>query len=398
MISFIGLESQEVKIQPVVKVVLKSDAEVLDEVMVVAYGTAKKSSFTGSATSVDGDKIAKLQVSSVSKALEGAAAGVSVVTTSGQPGENSKIRIRGIGSFSASSAPLYVVDGMPYDEDAVNALNPADIESMSILKDAASAALYGSRAANGVVMITTKKGSSENSSISVDARWGVNTRAIPEYDIMKDQRTYVKTAWNVLNNQVGGASASESLINSIGYNPFIGVANNQMVSSDGTVTSAPLRHNDDWADETLHNGLRQEYNISMQGGNTKTTHFLSLGYLKDEGILRNTDFERISARANITHTVNKYLDLSGNLSYARGEKNAGTSQGASLSNYSNAFMFTQQIAPIYPVYAYDENGTGFMMKTATSFMTMVMEHTARVWPDSATRMLLPSLILMYTKL
>lgn len=172
MISFIGLQTQEVDIKPVMKVVLEADAEQLDEVMVVAYGTAKKSSFTGAATSVDGEKIAKLQVSSVSKALEGAAAGVQVISTSGQPGENAKIRIRGIGSFSASAAPLYVVDGMPYDEEAVNALNPADIESMSILKDAASAALYGSRAANGVVMITTKRGSSDKSSISVDARWG----------------------------------------------------------------------------------------------------------------------------------------------------------------------------------------------------------------------------------
>ena len=155
VVSFIGLQSQEVAIKPVVKIALKSDSEQLDEVMVVAYGTAKKSSFTGSAAAVSGENIAKLQVSSVSKALEGAAAGVQVISTSGQPGENSKIRIRGIGSFSASSAPLYIVDGMPYEEDAVNALNPSDIESMSILKDAASAALYGSRAANGVVMITT---------------------------------------------------------------------------------------------------------------------------------------------------------------------------------------------------------------------------------------------------
>ena len=122
------------------------------------------------------------------------------------------------------------------------------------------------------------------------------------------------------------------------------------------LSSAALRHNDDWADAALHNGMRQEYNLSLQGGNAKTTHFLSLGYLKDEGILRHTDFERISARANINHTVNKFIDINGNLAYARAEKNAGQSQNASLSNYSNAFMFTQQIAPIYPVYAYDENG------------------------------------------
>ncbi len=357
VISFIGMKSQELSIKSEMKVVLHSDAEVLDDVVVVAYGTAKKSSFTGSAAAVSGEKIAKMQVSSVSKALEGAAAGVQVISTSGQPGENSKIRIRGIGSFSASSAPLYVVDGMPYEEDAVNAINPADIESMSILKDAASAALYGSRAANGVVMITTKKGSSEKSSVTLDARWGVNTRAIPEYDIMKDQRAYVGTAWSVLKNQTGdGQQASKDLINSIGYNPFIGVPNDQMVSADGVVSSAQLRHNDDWADAALHNGMRQEYNISLQGGSKKTTHFLSLGYLNDEGILRNTDFERISTRANITHNVNKYIDLSGNLAYSRSEKNAGQAEGASLTNYSNAFMFTQQIAPIYPVYAYDENG------------------------------------------
>ena len=356
IVSFIGMKSQELAIKRVLNITLKSDTEVLDDVVVVAYGTAKKSSFTGAAAAVSGEKIAKMQVSSVSKALEGAAAGVQVINTSGQPGENAKIRIRGIGSFSASSAPLYVVDGMPYDEDAVNAINPSDIESMSILKDAASAALYGSRAANGVVMITTKKGLADKTKVTLDARWGVNTRAVPEYDIMKDQRQYVLTAWNTLNNQVGGEQASSELIGSIGYNPFIGVPNDQMVSSTGVVSSAQLRHNDDWADAALHNGMRQEYNLSLQGGSAKTTHFLSVGYLKDEGILRNTDFERISARANINHHVNKYIDLNGNLSYARSEKNAGQAQGASLTNYSNAFMFTQQIAPIYPVYAYDENG------------------------------------------
>lgn len=355
-ISFIGMKTQELTIKPHMNIILHSDTEVLDEVMVVAYGTAKKSSFTGSASAVNSEKISKLQVSSVSKALEGAAAGVQIINTSGQPGENAKIRIRGIGSFSASSAPLYVVDGMPYDEDAVNAINPSDIQSMSILKDAASAALYGSRAANGVVMITTKKGMEGKSKVSFEGRWGVNTRAVPEYDIMKDQRTYVMTAWNVLNNQQDGATASKELINSIGYNPFIGIPNDQMVTPEGVVSTAALRHNDDWAKETLHNGFRHEYNLNLQGGNAKTTHFLSIGYLKDEGILKNTDFERFSGRANVTHTVNKYIDLSGNLAYSRNEKNAGQAQGASLGNTSNAFSFTQNIAPIYPVYAYDENG------------------------------------------
>ena len=157
VVSFIGMASQEVSIKQNVSIILKSDTEMLDDVVVVAYGTAKKSSFTGSATAVSGEKIAKMQVSSVSKALEGAAAGVQVINTSGQPGENAKIRIRGIGSFSASSAPLYVVDGMPYEGDLAS-INPTDVQNITVLKDAAASSIYGARAANGVIVITTKRG------------------------------------------------------------------------------------------------------------------------------------------------------------------------------------------------------------------------------------------------
>lgn len=354
-VSYVGMKTQEVGVKPDLRIVLESASEELDEVMVVAYGTTKKASFTGSAASVSGEKIAKLQVSSISKALEGAAPGVQVINTSGQPGENSKIRIRGIGSFSASSAPLYVVDGMPYNEEAVNTISPSDIESISVLKDAASAALYGSRAANGVVLITTKKGRSDKTKVSVEARVGINTRGIPEYDIFKNSGDYLTTYWTVLKNQKDAAFASENLIAQLGgYNPYIGIDNKDVVNTDGVLTSAPLRYTDDWAEETMRNGMRQEYSVSLQGGNDKTTHYLSLGYLGDEGILKNTNFDRFSARANINHNINKYIDLGANLSYSRSEKNAGSQ--SSLSNYANAFMFTQRIAPIYPVYGYDENG------------------------------------------
>lgn len=357
-VSYIGMKSVVLPIKPSMRIVLQSDTKALDEVMVVAYGTAKKSSFTGAAATVQGDELTKMQVSSVSKALEGAAPGVQVINTSGQPGSNAKIRIRGIGSFSASSAPLYVVDGMPYDESAVNAINPNDIESLSILKDAASAALYGSRAANGVIMITTKKGKAGSSSVDVEARWGINQRAVPEYNIMKDPRQFVLSTWNVLKNKPKGTaeSASEDLINSLGYNPFIGVPNDQMVTPNGQVSNAPLIHSDNWSDAVMHTGLRQEYNVSFQGGSEKTKQFLSFGYLSDEGILKGTDFQRFSGRANITHEVNKHFGVDGSLSYARGEINAGQSQGASLSNFSNAFFFTQSVSPIYPVYAYDREG------------------------------------------
>lgn len=357
-ISYVGMKTKTVAIKEVLKISLAPDSELLDEVVVVAYGAVKKSSFTGSAATVKGEDIAKMQVSSVSKALEGSAPGVQVINTSGQPGSNAKIRIRGIGSFSASAAPLYVVDGMPYDEEAVNAINPNDIESLSILKDAASASLYGSRAANGVIMITTKKGKAGSSSVDVEARWGINQRAVPEYNIMKDPRQFVLTTWNVLKNKPGSSpeNASNELIKSLGYNPFIGVPDNQMVTPDGKVTDARLIHNDNWADEVMKTGFRQEYNVSFQSGNDKTKQFLSFGYLSDEGILKATDYQRFSGRANISHEVNKYFGVDGSLTYSRGEINAGQSQGASLSNFSNAFFFTQSVSPIYPVYAYDREG------------------------------------------
>lgn len=156
VVSFIGLESQEVTIKPTVKVVLRSDSEQLDEVMVVAYGGATKRSFTGSATEIGGEQISLKNPTELSKALAGEVAGVQVMSTSGQPGSNASIRIRGLGSAHSSRSPLYVVDGIPFEAD-LSGIDPSDIASMTVLKDATATALYGSRAANGVVLITTKK-------------------------------------------------------------------------------------------------------------------------------------------------------------------------------------------------------------------------------------------------
>ena len=160
---FVGLRSAEEHIngRNTINVTMESDSKQLDEVMVVAYATAKKYSFTGAASTVKGDEIAKLQTSSVSRALEGTVSGVQASAASGQPGTDAEIRIRGIGSINASSAPLYVVDGVPFD-GSVNSINPDDIASMTVLKDAASAALYGSRGANGVIIITTKQGQTDS--------------------------------------------------------------------------------------------------------------------------------------------------------------------------------------------------------------------------------------------
>ena len=355
VVSFIGYKEARIAVanRTNLNVVLEEDTQSIDDVLVVAYGTTKKSALTGAVSSVSSADLKKLQVSNVTKALEGAAPGVQVVSQSGQPGSSATIRIRGIGSINASSAPLYVVDGMPYDGN-ISAINPADIESMTVLKDASSTALYGSRAANGVIMITTKKGAQEKTRVTFEARVGVNSRGIPEYDIMKDPGEYMTTYWTVLKNQLGdGAQASANLYGDLGYNPYK-CDNGAIVDANGKLTSAPLKWTDDWAKESLQSGMRQEYNVALQGGNSRASHYLSFGYLDDQGIITNSDYSRLSIRANGDYQVTDFISVNGSVSYARGEQNSQAI--SSLSNYVNTFMFTQNIAPIYPVYGYDENG------------------------------------------
>ncbi|MCM1518732.1 MAG: TonB-dependent receptor [Pseudoflavonifractor sp.] len=351
-VSYVGMETKTVDITNDDMIIwLKSTDNSLDEVMVVAYGTAKKSSFTGAATTVSGADIEKLSVSNVSKALAGGIPGVQTAIQSGQPGEAATIRIRGIGSINSSSNPLIVVDGMPYDGN-LSSINPVDIESMTVLKDAASTALYGSRAANGVVVITTKKGNAQKTKVTLEARLGWNSRGISNYDIMTDPGEYMKTYWLVQRNQLGdGQAASDALFGKLGYNPF-DCANNEIVNANGQLTSGRLLWTDNWTDEALTTGLRQEYNLTVSGGSEKSTHFLSVGYLDDEGIVANSDFSRFSARASGDYNVNKYIKINGMLAYSRGEQNAMNI--SLLSNLSNTFAFIQNIAPIYPVYGYKD--------------------------------------------
>lgn len=171
IISFMGLTTQEVDVRPILTIRLAPHAEALDEVMVVAYGTAKKSSFTGSAETVKAEQIDRRVVASVSKAIEGTVAGVQSSSGSGQPGAGASIMVRGFGSINSSSEPLYVVDGAPFD-GSISSINPSDIESITVLKDAASGALYGARGANGIVMITTKRGKNAKTNVGLKASWG----------------------------------------------------------------------------------------------------------------------------------------------------------------------------------------------------------------------------------
>ena len=295
VISFIGMQSQEVSIKPTINIVLKPDTETLDEVVVIAYGTAKKESLTGSISVVDNKKIEKRITTSVTGALEGAAPGVQVNNTYGEPGKAPSIRIRGFGTLvSGASEPLYVVDGVPFDGNMAE-LNSNDIASMSILKDAASAALYGNRAANGVVLITTKSGHATNKpSITLQMNQGIYNRGIPEYDRLDADR-WMEASWMakkyaMMSNKgmsatEAGQYATEHLITeSIGRNIY-NAADNQLFDANGKLTASRLSGYDDldWADAIERNGHRQDYNLSASTSGEKYSIYSSIGYLKEKG-------------------------------------------------------------------------------------------------------------------
>ena len=364
MVSFIGMRTVEVAIASNVEVMLQSDTKVLDEVMVVAYGTAKKSSFTGSAATVRGDKIQKMQVSDLSKSLEGAVAGVQIASSSGSPGTSAEIRIRGIGSISSSQEPLIVVDGVPY-EGSLNSISTQDIESMTVLKDAAANSMYGARGSNGVIIITTKGSKSGKPRINFDARFGTNQRGVPTYDVMTDAGQYYELMFesyrNSLEGNISGDAAQYAAENMIGkilkYNKFKGVADNALINpATGKLNPAAKEYKwtDDWTKDPFENGKRQEYNINIAGGTDKTQAYASLSYLEDEGYMVGSGFERISARVKVDQNIGKNFRVGGNMAYSNTiRRQFGSESGGT---YSNIFMFSQNIAPIFPIYLYDTNG------------------------------------------
>ena len=290
-ITYIGMEPLEVSARPNMRILLTSNNKALDEVIVVAYGTQKKSSFTGSAQSISAEDVELRPVSSVTKALEGNVTGVQMTSGSGQPGSSPSIRVRGFGSINASSAPLYVVDGIPYD-GSLASLNPSDIESMTVLKDASSGALYGARGANGVVMITTKRGQEGKTNVTWRSNVGWSNRANKRYQNVS-QTEFTQLVYEALRNAEwdGGASwtdaeaiARASLGSELGgesYNPFKNYTWDQIIDpATGQVrTDAKSAWNEDWLDAvTRDNALRHEHQLSLSGGNEKTKYAMSLGF------------------------------------------------------------------------------------------------------------------------
>ncbi|MBJ2173669.1 TonB-dependent receptor [Aureibaculum sp. A20] len=368
--SYLGMLNQKVVVgdKTEINVVMKEDAAALDEVLVVAYGTAKKSDFTGSASQINSDDLNKMTLSNVTTAIEGSSAGVTATFGSGQPGAGQNIRIRGFGSVSADSAPLYVVDGLPFTGD-INSINPTDIESLTILKDASSTALYGNKAANGVVMITTKRGKNRKGQFSLNVSASVIDRSIPEYDRLGADQ-YYELMWEGLRNtqaipgidspaDVTAANlyATNNIFDQLTSNPY-NVPNDQIVGVDGKINpNASLLYDDlNWVDAIARKGFRQNYDMSFQGGTKKSDFYASLGYLKEEGYILKSDFERISGRVNVNHQATSWLKAGVNIGVSTSNGNQAQATSGSSSSYVNPIRFTRQMGPIYPIYEHDNTG------------------------------------------
>ncbi|MRT91410.1 TonB-dependent receptor [Ancylomarina sp. 16SWW S1-10-2] len=364
LFSFVGMKPIEMPINSSsINVVMESESIGVDEVMVVAFGTAKKESFTGSAGVVGAKKLEERTLSSVTQALEGSTTGVQVSAASGQPGSAPAIRIRGFGSLNGSSAPLYVVDGAQY-EGSIADISPDDIQSMTILKDASSTALYGSRAANGVILITTKRGKKADGrvKISFKAVGGVVTQSIPYYETVGAKDYYELQFESYKNSLVYGkgmdldaaaAKASAEIYSKLKYNPF-DVANDQIVGVDGKINpNANVQSTDlNWYDPMEQTGYRQNYNLSASGGGDKHDFFFSLGYLDESGYVKKSNFERVNARMNVNATPKKWLKLGTNLSVTLSKQGLGSTSDSN-TGYSNPFYFARYMGPIYPVYQLD---------------------------------------------
>ncbi len=371
------MHPQEVAIGEDLKIGLLSDSQELDDVIVVAYGTAKKSEYTGSASVVKADQIQDALTSSVTSVLSGKVAGVQTLSSDGRPGSSPTLRIRGVGSINASSNPLIVLDGVPFD-GAISDIAPSDVESMTVLKDAAANSLYGARAANGVVMITTKRGTAGNARVTVDARWGANSRAITNYNVLTSTDQYYEMMYEGLYNQnmgmaaYGGNSllawqaAAKSTLTGTGYQVYTVPEGEFLIGHNGKINpNATLGYYDgnyfytpdDWTKHSIRTGLRQDYTVSVSGGTDKLKYYISGTYLNDTGIIKNSDFNRLSTRTSVDWQAKPWLKLGTTLNYTYTNSNVPGDMDLDYATSSgNVFYIANQMAPVYPMFVRGADG------------------------------------------
>jgi len=363
--SYVGMETKEKTIGSSSTInVTMTGTNLLEEVVIVGYGTTTKKSYTGTASVVKNEDLETKSFSNISQSLAGEAAGVTVINTSGQPGTTSTIRIRGYSSVNGNRDPLYVVDGVPFS-GSINSINPSDIKSTTILKDATATAIYGSRGAAGVILITTKTGTATGSYVEMDFRTGINTQLIPRYDVITSPEEYIGYVWEgiynrgVINgeaNPVGYANDNLFTSNYVhpGYNMWnvtngaeLIDPNTRMVRDGVTRRYTPEKY----SDLAFDSAVRTEVNVRMGGGDEKSKHFFSLGYLNDDGYALNTSYKRYTTRLNLTSDVKKWLNVGANIGYAYSESlNNGQTEGS-----ENLFEFADKMAPIFPVFLRDDN-------------------------------------------
>jgi len=390
-ITYLGYEGQRVKGKNGMRVFLKTDAKTLDDVLVIGYGTSKKSAFTGSAVEIDSKDITTHVTSTATSALVGKVAGITATSNSGRPGDSPTIRIRGIGSYAASSEPLYIVDGVPMEQD-VASINPEDIESMSVLKDASASAIYGNRGANGVVIITTKKAKGQqDAEIKVDMKWGSNGRLIPRYDIIKNPAEYYETVYRSLyNSQIYHGKTAEqaydyadrTILSSSGGGTGVQVytipEGQNLVGHDfklnpnatlGYWDGEYLYQPDDWYDELFHNSFRQEYNVSASGATGNLNYYASVGFLNDGGQVKNSNYRRYTSRLNAEYQAKKWLKLTTNMAYTHSINENPSYRDDTYGSSSNLFYYANSMGAIYPLYLRNQDGSIMTENGRTLYMT-----------------------------
>lgn len=367
-ISYVGMSPQTVSVASDINVVMKQSDRALGETVITAYGVQKKQTFTGAATQISGEVITDKGTQDFTKALQGEIAGVQVLNTSGQPGTNAKISIRGIGSINGSTTPLYVVDGIPFDGD-ISAIDPNEIESLNVLKDATATALYGSRGANGVVLVTTKRGRAGKTQVEAEVKYGISARWIPLYETVSSPEQFLEYSWEGLYNQLSdkygtglatGQMASESIFGGQnGFNPYYNIWNMDGAQLIDPATGkfnpkASRRYTPErWQDVLFNTGQRVDGSVRFSGGNERMTHFTSFGYSKEDGYLIGSDFERFSVRNNVESKVTSWLKLTSNLAFSHMKSNYGATESKASSN---AFNFVNLVPSLFGVYMRDDKG------------------------------------------
>lgn len=357
--SYTGFANQRVEInnRSVIDVTLEASAAILEQVIVTAYGVTTKEAFSGSADVIGAKDLATRNVTSVVAAIEGKATGVQFTSATGGPGSSPNIVIRGVGTLNGSTDPLFIVDGVQF-EGALTNINQEDIESLTVLKDASSTSLYGSRAANGVILITTKRGSKKGTTVSASVQHGVVSRAVRLYEEVTPGQ-YYETMWEALRNSNAGggdpAFASENIFNNLGYNPF-DVPNDQIVGTDGLLNpdANVVYQSLNWYDELEQYDTRTNYNVNVASGGENHRVFFSTSYLEEGGYVKTSEYDRLTSRVNADFDANNWLSMGGSANVTL-SNTAGPTSGGSGS-IVNPFSFAKNIGSIYPVFVNDQQG------------------------------------------